>query len=63
VGILTDHKPKQALVDRGSLEGIKVCMSGMKRGLTRALKPRLKRRGAIEPVIGHMKNDGLPRCN
>ena len=29
-----------------------------KRGMTKRLKKLLKRRNAIEPVIGHMKNDG-----
>lgn len=29
-----------------------------RRGMTRRLKAELKRRSAIEPTIGHMKNDG-----
>ena len=33
-------------------------MSGSKRGLTPQMKKELKRRSAIEPVIGHMKSDG-----
>ncbi len=34
-----------------------------KRGVTRSIKKALKRRSAIEPEIGHMKNDGrLDRC-
>ncbi len=36
---------------------------GQKRGVTRAIKKQLRRRSAIEPEIGHMKNDGhLGRC-
>ena len=35
-----------------------------KRGVdTRRLKRALKRRNAIEPIIGHLKNDGLMRRN
>jgi IS5 family transposase len=33
-------------------------LSGSKRGLTPAMKRELKRRSAIEPMIGHAKNDG-----
>ena len=34
-------------------------IAGQKRGLTRALRRALKRRNAIEPIIGHTKHDGL----
>jgi IS5 family transposase len=33
-------------------------LSGSKRGLTPTMKRELKRRSAIEPMIGHAKNDG-----
>ena len=33
-------------------------LSGHKRGLTPTMKRELKRRSAIEPMIGHAKNDG-----
>ncbi len=33
-------------------------ISGQKRGVVGAIKRELRRRSAIEPVIGHMKNDG-----
>jgi IS5 family transposase len=33
-------------------------LSGSKRGLTPAMKRELKRRSAIEPMIGHAKTDG-----
>jgi IS5 family transposase len=40
-----------------------VFISGQKRGVYGAIKRQLKRRSAIEPVIGHMKSDGhLGRC-
>jgi IS5 family transposase len=35
-----------------------VMLSGHKRGLTPTMKRELKRRSAIEPMIGHAKNDG-----
>ena len=36
----------------------KVMLSGHRRGLTPTMKRELKRRSAIEPMIGHAKNDG-----
>ena len=36
----------------------KVMLSGHMRGLTPQMKRELKRRSAIEPMIGHAKNDG-----
>jgi transposase, IS5 family len=53
----------QVFVDRGyrghdcNSETCKVFISGAKRGITPALKRKLKRRNAIEPVIGHLKSD------
>jgi transposase, IS5 family len=35
----------------------KVHVAGYKRGLTKAVKRALRRRAAVEPVIGHLKND------
>ena len=35
-----------------------VMLSGQRRGLTAQMKRELKRRSAIEPMIGHAKNDG-----
>ena len=64
VGILAgiDRKPKTAVVDRGyrgvQIEGVRILMSGQKRGITRTLKAVIHRRSAIEPAIGHMKMDG-----
>ena len=67
VGILTDQTPEFAFVDRGyrghGVENVKVFISGAKRGVTRTIAGLLRRRSAIEPMIGHMKNDGrLTRC-
>ena len=39
----------------------KVMLSGHTRGLTPTMKRELKRRSAIEPMIGHAKNDGRHR--
>jgi IS5 family transposase len=41
----------------------RVFISGQKRGVFGTIKRELKRRSAIEPVIGHMKSEGhLGRC-
>ena len=54
-----------AFVDRGyrghGVEDVKVFISGAKRGVTRTIAKLLRRHGAIEPMIGHMKNDGRLR--
>jgi IS5 family transposase len=67
VEILTDRRPRLAVVDRGyrghGVEGTRVLISGSRRGLTSALAKALRRRSSIEPQIGHMKTDGrLARC-
>ena len=50
------------VVDKGYkgaiVEGVRILRSGQRRGLTRGLKAKIKRRSAIEPTIGHMKSDG-----
>lgn len=61
---LTGSVIEEAFVDRGyrghSEENTTVYISGQKRGIkTGRLKKSLKRRQAIEPVIGHLKSDGL----
>lgn len=60
---LTGIAPKEAYVDRGYrdhglAEPVKVWIAGAKRGVTVAIRKKLRRRNAVEPVIGHMKNDG-----
>jgi len=68
VEILTDRRPDMVFVDRGyrghGVETAKVFISGARRGITRTIAKLLRRRSAIEPMIGHMKNDGrLTRCS
>lgn len=63
VAVLTDCTPKIALVDRGyrgveAACGARLLVSHTRR-LPRSLKKLLKRRQVVEPVIGHMKADGL----
>jgi IS5 family transposase len=52
----------RAYVDRGyrghGLDDQRVFISGRRRGITATIRRELKRRSAIEPVIGHMKTDG-----
>ena len=36
----------------------KIFISGQRKGLTKSLKKQLKRRSAIETMIGHMKHEG-----
>lgn len=59
---LTTIKPKQAFVDKGFRGAthhppeVEVWVAGTRK-LTATLKRLLKRRSAIEPVIGHSKQD------
>ncbi len=59
---MTECKPKTVIVDKGyrgvAVEGVRILMSGQRRGITKTLKAMIKRRSAIEPTIGHMKMDG-----
>ena len=62
VNILANRQPKTVIVDKGyrgvDIPGVRILRSGQKRGITRALNKMIKRRSAIEPIIGHMKMDG-----
>jgi len=62
VSRLTGTVPERCYVDRGYRgHGVKktaVFISGQKRGVTPTIKKELRRRSAVEPVIGHMKEDG-----
>ena len=65
---LTNVKIKSAFVDKGykghgiDPKEVNIFISGQKRHngkkLTKTIKKQLKRRSAIEPMIGHMKQDG-----
>ena len=61
---LTGVAVREAYVDRGfrghglEWQTLKVWIAGAKRGVTVAIRKKLKRRNAVEPVIGHMKTDG-----
>jgi IS5 family transposase len=65
---ITGVKPKQAFVDRGYKGNenyppdVEIFVSGKTKGLTQGLKKLLRARSAIEPIIGHAKQDhGLSR--
>jgi IS5 family transposase len=65
---LTGREVKRAYVDKGyrgydAPNPHRVFISGQKRGVFGTIKRELRRRFAIEPVIGHMKAEGhLGRC-
>ena len=65
---LTGCAIKRAYVDKGyrghdAANPRRVFISGQKRGVFGVIKRELRRRSAIEAVIGHMKNEGhLGRC-
>ena len=65
VETLIDQRPEMAFVDCGyhghGVEDVKAFISGAKRGVTKTIAKLLRRRSAIEPMIGHMKNDGRLR--
>jgi IS5 family transposase len=62
VARLTGQRPTECFVDRGyrghDETETTVMIAGQRRGMTPRLKRLLKRRNAIEPVIGHLKADG-----
>src|SRR4051812_10877632 len=65
---LTGCPIERAYVDKGyrghdAQNPRRVFISGQKRGVFGVIKRELRRRSAIEPIIGHMKTDGhLGRC-
>ena len=65
---LTGCSIERAYVDKGyrghdASNPYRVFISGQKRGVFGAIKRELRRRSAIEAVIGHLKTDGhLGRC-
>jgi len=66
---LTGCAVEHAYVDKGyrghdTANPRRVFISGQKRGVFGLIRRELRRRSAIEPVIGHMKTDGhLGRCH
>lgn len=63
IEVLCGGTPKIALVDRGyrgveAASGTRLLVSHTRR-LPKKLKKLLKRRQVVEPMIGHMKSDGL----
>ena len=60
---ITGVAAERAYVDRGyrghDADRTRVFISRQKRGLTPTIRRELRRRNAVEPVIGHMKADGL----
>ena len=59
----TGVEPERIYVDKGYRghsyqPKTHVFRSGQRRGVTPQIKRELKRRAAVEPVIGHMKEDG-----
>jgi IS5 family transposase len=64
---LTGLRPERCYVDLGyrghDVSDVEVFKARQKRGVTRSIGRELKRRNAIEPIIGHMKNDGLMHRN
>ena len=65
---LTGREIERVYVDKGyrghdAPNPHRIFISGQKRGVFGAIKRELRRRSAIEPVIGHMKAEGhLGRC-
>ncbi|PIE82810.1 MAG: hypothetical protein CSA09_05210 [Candidatus Contendobacter odensis] len=67
---LTETSVTTCRVDKGyrgkdsKVKGVDVIHTGLsKKRMSRAMRKKLKRRSAIEPIIGHMKSDGKPgRC-
>ena len=68
VGIVSGTRPTTAIVDLGyrgrEIEGVNVLHRGKPKTLTRRQWAWVKRRQAVEPVIGHLKDDcRLRRCH
>jgi IS5 family transposase len=65
---LTGREIERVYVDKGYVghkapKPMRVFRSGQKRGVHGQIKKELRRRSAIEPVIGHCKDDGHLGCN
>jgi transposase, IS5 family len=64
---ITGVSIERAYVDRGyrghDADKHRVFLSGQRRGVTPTIRRGIRRRAAIEPVIGHLKSDGHLGCN
>ena len=64
---LSGQQPERCYVDLGyrghDVEDVTVFKARQKRGVTPGIRRELKRRHAIEPIIGHIKSDGLMHRN
>jgi IS5 family transposase len=62
VSRLTGVVPERCYVDRGyrghGVTKSSIFISGQRRGVTPTIRKELRRRSAVEPIIGHMKDDG-----
>jgi len=58
--VASDKKSRSSTVvtEGAGPDGVKVYPLGLRRGITRTLRPMIRRRSAIEPAIGHMEADG-----
>jgi IS5 family transposase len=46
-----------------TVDAVTIWRSGQKRGVTQSIRKAIHRRSAVEPAIGHMKNEGKLRRN
>ena len=62
VGRVTGVVPERCYVDRGyrghGVDYSSIFISGQRRGVSATIRKELRRRSAVEPIIGHMKEDG-----
>lgn len=69
VARLTGRQVRRAYVDRGyrghgiAREGLQVVISHTRGIVSPTIRREMRRRNAIEPVLGHMKTDGLLERN
>ena len=69
VEALTGHRVRRAYVDRGyrghklERDGLTVVVSHTRGIVSPTVRREMRRRNAIEPVIGHLKSDGLLERN
>lgn len=66
-GIISDVVPEQVLADQGyrgrEVNNTRIIHKGKRKSLTPSEKRWLKRRSAVEPTIGHLKEDHRMRRN